>query len=132
MRGAFKSGGAIVVGFLVAAILVMLITFVAGYLLVPGFPGDPMAEPTGPYLVANLVGSFLAAVVGGYTTGRIAGRAPLVHAGVLALLMVAMTVASGAEAAPGQPAWYPLTIAILGAVGALCGGALRLRSGRRG
>jgi hypothetical protein len=130
MRGAFKSGGAIVIGFLVATILVMLVTYVAALLLVPDFPEDPQALPTGAYLVANLVGSYLAAVAGGYAAARIAGRAPLMHAGALALLFLAMTAASGAESAPGQPAWYPATVAMLGAVGALSGGWLQSRGAR--
>jgi hypothetical protein len=127
MKAMLRSAGAVVVGFIVAAVLVMLVTFVASWFLVPGFRENPMAPPTGPYLVANVLGSLLAAVAGGYAAARAAGRAPLMHAGALGLLLLGMTVASGGEPAPGQPAWYPMAIAVLAAAGALAGGVVRAR-----
>jgi N-acetylglucosamine-6-sulfatase len=125
MKAALRSVASIVGGFVVAAVLVMLVTYVASLALVPGFRQDPMAPPTAPYLVANVFGSFLAAVAGGWLAATLAARAPLMHAGGLGLLMLGMTVASGGEPAPGQPAWYPMTVAVLAALGALAGGGLR-------
>jgi heme A synthase len=109
MRAFARSLLSLVAGLATAVVLVMLVTYVASLLLVPGFPEDPMAPPTRPYLVANVVGSFLAAVAGGYVAGVVA------------------TVASGAEPAPGQPLWYPLTVALLALAGCATGGWLRKR-----
>jgi hypothetical protein len=128
MIAMLRSAGAVVSGFVVAATLVMLVTFVASWFLVPRFRGNPMAPPTGLYLVANVLGSFLAAVAGGYAAARLAGRAPVMHAGALGLLLLGMTVSSGGHPAPGQPAWYPMTIAVLAAAGALSGGMIRARA----
>jgi hypothetical protein len=127
MRAFARSLLSLVAGLATAVVLVMLVTYVASLLLVPGFPEDPMAPPTRPYLVANVVGSFLAAVAGGYVAGVVAATAPLAHASVLGALMLGMTVASGAEPALGQPLWYAMTVALLALAGCATGGWLRKR-----
>lgn len=127
MKALARSLFAIVAGLATAVVLVILVTWLASLLFVPGFPEDLMASPTRPYLVANVVGSFLAAVAGGYVAGTAAATAPLAHASALGALMLAMTVASGAEPAPGQPLWYPMTIAVLALAGCAAGGWLRKR-----
>ena len=48
MKALLRFVGAVAAGFVVAAALVMLTTFVASWLLVPGFRENPMAPPTGP------------------------------------------------------------------------------------
>ena len=60
MKALLRFVGAVAAGFVVAAVLVMLTTFVASWFLVPGFRENPVAPPTGPHLVANVLGSFLA------------------------------------------------------------------------
>ena len=56
-------------------------------------------HPTPGYLVANLVYSLLAAVLGGWVAAKIAGYRPLQHGLALGLLMLI-------HPAPGQPLWY--------------------------
>lgn len=82
----------------------------------------------------HLVISTFGAVVGGYTTSRIAAdRAPFTTL-VLALILLVSgltPVLRGMPAAPGQPVWYPLSLAFGSLVGALLGGVLERRP-RRG
>lgn len=132
MKALSRSLLSLLAGLATAFVLVMLVTFGGSLLLVPGFPEDLMAPPTPAYLVVNLIGSCLAAACGGYVAARLAGRGALAHATVLGLLLLGMTVASGGEPAPGQPTWYPLTVAVLAVLGAVGGGVIRSRAGTAG
>jgi CHASE2 domain-containing sensor protein len=88
-------------------------------------PGQP-PQPNTKYLAANLIVGALAAAVGGYLTALIAGRAPLLHAVILAagiFLLSAISAFQGAR--PGQPKWYPFVLMVLGPASALAGGWLR-------
>ena len=82
----------------------------------------------------HLLISALGAMAGGFTTARITADRSLFTTLVLALilLMSGLTpVLRGAPGAPGQPAWYPLSLAIASVVGALLGGVLERRPWRR-
>jgi hypothetical protein len=70
--------------------------------------------------------STLAAIMGGWITARLAGRAEMGHAAALALVMAAMTlqVVMG-ERPEGQPGWYAPVVGMLGVLGVLAGGWLR-------
>jgi hypothetical protein len=127
MNALARSLLSVAAGLATAVALVIVVTFVASLLLVPGFLEDPMAPPTRPYLVANVVGSFFAAFAGGYVASVVATTAPLAHASALGVLMLSMTVASGAEPAAGQPPWYPMTVALLALAGCAVGGWLGKR-----
>jgi len=121
-----RSIGAVVAGYAVMIVLVM-VSFAVGakaFKMAPSRAGgDGMTPPKG-YLVFNLVSGLVAAVVGGWVTGCIAQRNMLLHAIALALLVAAMGVLSARRPQPGQPAWYPWVITLVGACGALIGGAL--------
>ena len=81
----------------------------------------------------HLIISFLGAVGGGFTTARITTDHSLFTVVVLALilLMSALTpVLRGVPGAPGQPSWYPLSLAVASVIGALLGGVLERRPGR--
>lgn len=81
----------------------------------------------------HLIISLLGAMGGGFTTSRITTDRTLFTTLVLALilLMSALTpVLRGTAGAPGQPSWYPLSLAIASVVGALLGGVLERRPGR--
>jgi drug/metabolite transporter superfamily protein YnfA len=65
-------------------------------------PGTPSAA----YLATNLVASALAALVGGYTTAAVAGRAHLAHGLGLAAVMIVMSLVSMRQAGSSQPRWY--------------------------
>lgn len=127
MKALARSLLSLVAGLATTVILVMVVTFGASLLFVPGFPEDLMAPPTRPYLVTNVVGSFLAAVAGGYVAGMVASVARLAHASALGVLMLGMTLGPNAEPAPGQPRWYPTLIALLALAGCVAGGWLRAR-----
>lgn len=119
-----RSAVAVLVGFLVTAALVTVTTFGAAAVL-----GLPMSGPPTPtYLVLNLVGSALAGVAGGYLCARAAPRAQSAHVTALAVLLILMTLpAVFAEPVAGRPAWYPLTLAILGPASVMLGGWLHIR-----
>jgi hypothetical protein len=81
----------------------------------------------------NLLISVLGAVAGGIATARITAGRSLFTVLVLALilLMSALTpVLRGAAAAPGQPRWYPLALAILPPLAVLLGGVRERRKER--
>jgi hypothetical protein len=125
-----RSVFAVILGYLAAVLLVVAGLGLAGMLFLPP-PGRPYGPGVSPaYLIANVLVSIAAAVVGGLTAGIVARRSPILHASALAAIMfivgIASMVASGG-AAPGQPAWYPLAIAVIGPVGALVGGWLQQR-----
>lgn len=116
-----RSLGGVILGFFTIVVLVLVTTPIAVKLLLK----DPAGRPTAPYLVANLLFGFLSAVAGGWVAGAVAGRAPLVHAGILGGLILALgllTAAQGGAARAGQPAWYGWTLPFVGAAGAFIGG----------
>ena len=81
----------------------------------------------------HLIISGLGAAGGGFTTARITTGHSLFTTVVLALilLMSALTpVLRGTAGAPGQPSWYPLSLAIASVIGALLGGVLERRAAR--
>lgn len=88
------------------------------------------------FIVRGLVGAefvtFLSGVIAGLVTARIAVARPLLHACVLAVVVVSITIAAAAfskrplEAA--IPAWYPYAAALLAGAGTFVGGALSTRS----
>ena len=77
--------------------------------------------------------SFFGAMAGGFATARVTAGHSLFTTLVLALilLMSALTpVLRHAPSAPGQPAWYALSLVIAGPLGALLGGILERRRSR--
>lgn len=115
-----RSLGGIILGFFTIVVLVLVTTPVAVKLLLK----DPAGRPTAPYLVVNLLFGLLAAAAGGWVAAHVAGRAPLVHAGILGGIILALglwTAAQGGAARAGQPTWYAWTLPFVGASGALVG-----------
>jgi len=112
---------AVLTGYVMMAMIVILATLAA----VPLMLGNAYGALTSGYIVVNLLYNLGAAVVGGYIAAKVAMRAPMVHAGILAALLVSLYALSGFRAEPGQPGWYPAAIAAVGAGGALAGGWLR-------
>lgn len=125
-----RSIGAIVLGYVVLALITIVGTSMAARLLLPRrAAGAPPGTPpvlTPSYLTANLTWSALAAVVGGYVTARMAPGRPMVHVAVLALLILALSAMSArAPTSVGQPGWYNRILPLLGLVGVVVGGLLR-------
>jgi hypothetical protein len=121
-----RSAGAVLGGALVTFAAVIAGTVAAATLLAGS---DGAVTPS--YLVANLVVSFGAAAAGGWLVARLAPRRPLVHASVLAALIVLVSAPGLGAPAPGQPAWYPAVILLIGMVGIATGAALRQGGGAR-
>ena len=120
-----RSIGAIVGGYATMIVLVMLSMVPAARIF--GFKmsrDGPPPTPTRPYLIYNLVTGLVAAFVGGWVCVWIAGRQSMIHAGVLAGVVALFGLMMARKPMPGQPRWYPLTIAAIGVVGVLAGGCL--------
>ena len=104
---------AVLGGFATMAVIVMATTALAAAALIPGgmqtmmTPGRPLPAR---YLTANLVGSALAAFIGGFVTVRLAPDKPFVHGIALALLMCVMGVLSARQAGDRQPRWYQVVL----------------------
>ena len=130
----------VVLGAYVAmAALVMLGTVAATAALVPGGLAamkaardganrDSVPNVAGAYLVANLLISFAAAVLGGWL---VQGHAPAPAftwaCGLAALLLVLGLGMAVKGARGGQPAWYPYLLPLVGVAGVLAGAMLRAR-----
>lgn len=128
----FKSVGAVLVGLLSGAALVMVLTFAATYLF---FGGDVNAPPTPPYLAFNIAYSFGAAVLAGWVAARLAPSRPGTHAMLVALVMFGVSMGGGgatAEASPGVPGWYGTVLLVFMPLGALLGGWIQVRRPSRG
>ncbi len=124
-------------GFIVMAVVVMIGTAASAAALIPGGVASMRAGRTEPlpgrYLAANLLVSFLAAVVAGWFVARYAPGQPDIHAAALALVVLVigaisamMTPRSGGTQ-PGQPGWYQWVIPIVGVAGVAVGCLLRMR-----
>ncbi len=120
-----QSIGAVIGGFLIMAVLVVVTTAVASAALLKAPEPNSPQKPNAVYLAANLICSFLAALAGGYACCWIAPYAPMNHAVALAILMAVMSVLTAITSRPnnGQPQWYPWVIAVIGVTGILAGAA---------
>jgi hypothetical protein len=140
---------AVVLGYVVLAVLVMLAT--APLLLAPqlAFAPDSL-EPTPLFTLWSLALSLAAAVVAGLVCALAAGRAPnravSILAGLVLVLGIALAAAQSrrpvAEHPPEaiahmsvveraslsrEPAWYSFLLPFIGSGGVLLGGRLRVR-----
>ena len=126
-----RSVGAVLAGFLLATIIVLLSTMIAVALMLPPAGPGMMPEPTGSYLAVNLICGLLAASAGGWLAARLARHAPLGHAMAVGTVMLVLGLAAAAMESDGttgrQPGWYLYAVALIGWVGASLGGVLRSR-----
>lgn len=115
---------AVVAGFLTMAVLVGVATAAAvRTMLQPAAPGA-LPNVTPAYLTVNLAYSALAAIAGGFVTGRLGAEAPLIHAAVLAGLAFVMSVLSARQYAGTQPRWYQNVLMVGSPLLILAGGGL--------
>lgn len=126
-----RSVGAVLAGFLLATIIVLLSTMIAVVLMLPPAGPGQMPEPTGSYLAVNLVSGLLAAIAGGWLAARLARHAPLGHAMAVGTVMLVLGLAAAAMESDGttgsQPGWYLYALPLLGWLGASLGGVVRSR-----
>jgi hypothetical protein len=111
----------------VVAVLVGFGVFLAFVRMLTAFTGGP--EEGGAvvnFLLLSLCWSVAGAVLGGYTTARLAAVYEFPHAAALGLLMVLMSFVSMRQEHIAQPGWYQTTIAGCGPISAMIGAAIRL------
>ena len=119
---------AVLAGFVVMALLVMMTTALAVrfvlHLPVSSMrtPGPGMPSPA--YLATNVAASGIAALVGGYTTAAIAAHDQIAHGLGLAAVMVVMSVVSMRQSGSAQPRWYRVVLATVMPALAVSGAAL--------
>lgn len=120
---------AVVAGYIVIAAVTMLTTVLAA--LAAGVPlevpGPDSPPPPAAYLAGNIVGSALAALLGGVAAARIALRHRLGHAFALAALVFVLGVAYALTSTGPAPAWYFWLLPVLGALGVSLGGVIATR-----
>lgn len=122
-----RSVAAVILGF-VALTLGSVLT---GRLMLSLFGVEPGMAPGGSFIFTSLGVRLAVTILAGFLAALAAPRAPRLHAGVLAAILVFFSVASlaGLSAAgdPYGPAWYPIAMLVIGPVGVLIGGSLRTR-----
>jgi peptidoglycan/LPS O-acetylase OafA/YrhL len=119
--------GAVVAGFVAMTIVVMAGSMALMAAFVPGglaamktMRDNPstMPKPTPRYYVMNITLSLVAAMLGGWLTGRIAGPQPQNYLVALAVVILAMGLVSAFSPGSGmQPKWYKLLIPVIGVAG---------------
>ncbi|HET9455388.1 MAG TPA: hypothetical protein VFO66_13975 [Gemmatimonadaceae bacterium] len=134
MQSILRTAVAILCGFLAMSLVVLSGTIVATTLFITGGL-ETVSRPDTPlpalYLAANLGISLVAALLGGWLASRLdppGGWRPVIG---MAVLVLVMSVANQAvpRSSSGTPvAWYPWALVVIGVVGSLTGGWLRLRS----
>lgn len=102
----------------------MVLVVIAGTMVASVLLAGPDGSVTRAYLGANLGVSLGGAVLGGWVVVRLSPRWALGHAGVLAAILVVLTLPSLQSPAGGQPAWYPSAILTIGVVGVAIGAGL--------
>jgi peptidoglycan/LPS O-acetylase OafA/YrhL len=119
MHPPLRSFLAVFLGYLVMAIVVVLLTVVAVQTM-----HLKSGQPTPGYLAVNVVYSLLAAAVGGWVTGRLGRPLSLQHGYALAAVMVVMGVLSYRHYTGSQPRWYQGVLVVLPAGCALVAAGL--------
>lgn len=108
----------------VALLLIAAGTVIAGLFTLRGPDALSRAFPAG-YVWGKLVAAAAGALAGGFTTSRITAGRSMYTVVVLALILFAAAggpALRGAGSFPNDPAWFPLTLAIVELVGVLIGG----------
>ena len=85
-----------------------------------GGQADPGAGP----VIAGLAVLVAVLVLAGFLAGTVAGRRQVLHAGIVAGLSALVIVASLANGAAVEPAWYRVLLLVLGSGAILLGGRL--------
>ena len=122
-----RSVAAVILGFVVLTLGSVL----TGRLLLSLFGVEPGMEPEVAFIFTSLGVRLAVTILAGFLAAWAAPRAPRLHAGVLAAILVFFSLASlaglSASGDPYGPAWYPIAMLVIGPVGVLMGGSLRTR-----
>lgn len=112
-----RSAGAVAAGYMVFGASAFLLFQLSGI--------DPHQPAPVRFKIASIIWGCVFALVSGWLTGRIAGRRPVVHAAVLAVL-IALGALVSIAARPGDAIWSQISALALMAPCAWLGG-LRAR-----
>jgi hypothetical protein len=119
-----RSMVALAAGALVAAGLYQVGAIIA-LLTTVGLPlGSPGGKPPAVYYILNLGLAGLGAALGGAVSARVARHRRHLVVAALAVLLAGVALWGFSKPASHWPRWYPLTLALVGAAGALLGGRL--------
>jgi hypothetical protein len=112
----FRSVAAVVIGFVVASVVMMIVESINGRVLYPGLANAAegvtdreairaifASAPTGALLVV-ILGWTLGGLGGGWTAARIAGRSGVTHGLVVGLLLTCAGIANNLMLPP--PLWF--------------------------
>lgn len=91
----------------------------------PSPGGGPAPLPGAGWYLLTLAYSFVFAVMGGHTCARLAKRAELLHACVLAALIGALGASAALDAASPLPPWRLAGYLVANVSGVLLGGLIR-------
>jgi hypothetical protein len=122
-----RSAFAVIAGIILYPILLTLFMFMVGALFPSLYPTDPEGPQTTPGLALIVLGELVNGAVAGLIASRIAGRAPIAHAGVLAGVLGLFAMASMDQVA-GMPGWFAIGFATGAPLGVLVGGLLGHRT----
>lgn len=121
---------AVFAGYAVMAVLVVIATGVAAKRLLHAadLRSVEKLSPTPAYLAVNLAYSLLFAIVAGWVTAALDPKSPVTAIRWLAAFTVLMAVVSWMQGRESRrPNWYAPVLLLLGIVGVLLGGYLRVR-----
>lgn len=121
-----KSALSIFAGFVVLNVLGVAFSFMAGTLWPALFPSGEGAQPTGNGLEIWLVAETLNGAAAGLVAARLAGRAPLAHAAILAAVngVLALTALGELRTMPG---WFAIGFIATAPLGIMLGGLVASR-----
>ncbi len=122
MRSALRSTAAVVVGFIVASVVMMIVEAINGHLIHPDLAKAAegvtdretlravlAGAPVSAFLVV-LAGWILGSVAGGWTTARIATGATVRHCTILGVLLTLAGIANNLMIPP--PTWFWIAIVV--------------------
>lgn len=108
----------------IALLVIAAGTVIAGLFTLRGPNALTTAFPAG-YVWGKLIAATVGAIAGGFTTSRITAGRSMYTVVLLALILfvaAAGPALRGRDSFPNDPAWFPLTLAVVELVGVLIGG----------
>ncbi|MFN7967420.1 MAG: hypothetical protein U0V87_17225 [Acidobacteriota bacterium] len=121
MRSALRSTAAVVVGFIVASVVMMIVEAINGHLIHPDLAKaaegvtdrealERLAGAPRAFCRSSSAGWILGSVAGGWTTARIATGATVRHCTILGVLLTLAGIANNLMIPP--PTWFWIAIVV--------------------
>ena len=118
----------------IALLLIAVGTVIAGLFTLRGPDALSTAFPA-TYVWGKLVAAAIGALAGGFTTSRITAGRSMYTVVVLALILFVAAggpALRGGNSFPNDPAWFPLTLAVVELIGVVIGGLVERALDRAG